>query len=208
MNILGINSNFSALLKRKYSYSLGVFPFSLMLSCIGVLYLAIGKYRQYYGYSQEVSLKELPIFEYAFVILVVMLVLSYIVGWLFNAIIARMVFGWSNEKLIGVFLHSNVPNEWYKNNSETFEKAQLTNLRNWKVVRNKGKFYFILKFSIVGFFIMSMISLFLGFDNRNGEEINWLYSITVSVLVACVSALVAGFIWTSTETEYKSNFED
>ncbi|WDE03684.1 hypothetical protein SG34_020190 [Thalassomonas viridans] len=202
MNILAINANFSTLLKKKYGYGLIILPFGLMLGSIGLLYLALQVYYQYYGYSLEIPLKELPIYEYVFEALVLVLMLFYVLGWCLNALIARVAFGWSNEKIKRVFWQSDVPVHWYKNKDETFNKAYLMSLECWEKTRNKGELYFISKLCLIGFILMLSIRLIASFNGDGIQDINWPYSIVMAVLCSIVWAIFASIIWTKTDKEY------
>jgi len=46
------------------------------------------------------------------------LFLGYALGWMMNAVTAFMIFAWSSEKISAVFLRSEIPHGWFKQQSE------------------------------------------------------------------------------------------
>ena len=48
------------------------------------------------------------------VAMIVLMLLGYALGWVANAAISRVVFGWSPEKIWAVYLRSELPVHWMK----------------------------------------------------------------------------------------------
>jgi hypothetical protein len=207
MNILAINPNLPTLLKKKYGYRLAILPFFLMLGSPVLLYISLQLYRQHYGIAENVPTKDLHIFEFALKALIVQMIFSYALGWLANGLIARFIFRWSAVEVKKVFLHSKVPNHWYKQENETFEKSRLASLINWGETRKKGKLRFIIKVNLIGFCFALLIKLLKTVEASGIQSIDWNVSVWLLILLSSIYTGVAAIIWVSIEKEYLEKLE-
>jgi hypothetical protein len=103
-------------LKPKYKYSFAALPFILIV----LSFLPLRLFMNWLAPAFHVSMNaptggHIGLFDILTLLaMVVFIVIAYVLGFVGNAAILYLCYGWSADKLRDVFLRSNVPEHWYK----------------------------------------------------------------------------------------------
>jgi hypothetical protein len=150
MNPLAFNFDSPQQMRNKPKHALAILPMGLMFISFAPLWLFSAWLGVVLGIPDNVPVKEQPHgFLYACIVLVAMVLFmlgGYLLGWVLNALAMRIFFKWPKEQVSRVFLYSEIPPSWLKdNNSGTIdsESAAPSN-STWANTRQKGKKHFII----------------------------------------------------------------
>jgi hypothetical protein len=132
-------------------------------------------------------------------------IVGYLLGWFVNALIYRIFFGWPWRRVSSVILQSEVPSEWLAKDTSTVRKS------DWAEVRLKGRGHFILTTGILRwglwmYVIMSVVpalgSAYLGGRTPSAFTLLW-----QAALWACGGALFGVLLWYFSERHFRRNAE-
>lgn len=151
MNLLAFNIDNSRRLRKDIHWRLAVMPIALMFaSFIPLVFIA--------GWLDE-TLSDGPGWLALFLLTMVILMISgYLLGWILDAAVMRFVFGWPNQQVIRVFLHSEIPTAWLKENTV----EQPCKDTGWASVRQMGCRNFVLRRGVLGWGIAMFGAMALG----------------------------------------------
>lgn len=193
---LAYNMAIPQLLKGKYSLGIAIFPmlssFSFFLLPILIVWLTVDK-DNFIHLMQSWDIEPFY-FLIVFIIYIKLAILGgYIFGWKINVVIARQIYGWSEEKIESVFLYSKVPEHWYKEGArEQFDRLKQQAKKNWQKTKSKGILRFILPpVTMQGGYGVFIIWLLFYVKN----DVNWLKIMAWSLLWTLVFALIYLWIW-------------
>lgn len=133
--------------------------------------------------------------------MVALMVGGYLLGWLLDALICRVIFRWPTEKVNRVFLESDVPVEWLKDPQKaTYEKQAA---RNWGELRKKGAWHFVLTRGVVtwGIPMYTIMGVMPGVRADKPA----IYFLWQGLLWAAAGALFGWGVWYFTERSYLKN---
>ncbi|MCE2029372.1 hypothetical protein [Sessilibacter corallicola] len=206
MNNIAFNVQINTLLKAKYSIFLAIFPIGFMFLSFFPTWLVAEYLGESFGIQEGVPVKDA---EHGWLWLslllsamVVLMLLGYVFGWLLNALLALIIFGWSFEKVFAVFLSSDVPSHWLKDGAaENHREAKQDKLKQWSKVREQGKFKYILKIGVMGWgstmFIVMAILPALRSSEPIGFSLLW-----QAVLWVAAGGVFGALGWYFSEKQY------
>jgi len=118
MRPLAFNTVVPQSLRWKPQFAIAVLPIGLMFASFGPLFFFAYWLERALGIPHNSPIKNHPngILWLALLLsaMVVLVVLSYLLGWLANGLISRYVLGWPASKVVAVYMRSEVPQEWLK----------------------------------------------------------------------------------------------
>ena len=204
MRLLATNMLVWKDVKPRIKWGMSVLPIGLMFSAFvpifaiviwldGVLDLGSG------GQSHE--LLWLVLFLSA---LVVLMQVGYALGWVLNAAISMVVFGWPSEKIKEVFLESKIPAEWQLPAPDTAQSGKAVSRRAaWAVTREKGRWHFVLVQGVLGWGGAMFVGIGLMPVLTHRHEPSWPYFIS-QVFVWVLAGAFFGFAtWSWNERSFK-----
>jgi len=180
MRLLIFDANVSKQLRAKYTFALAVLPVGLMFLSFIPLWLFSKGLSNLLGIQTDAPINGQPNGLLWIIILMsataVLLITGYVLGFLLNALIMRLAFGWSWMQLREIFLFSRVPDYWLDKGKTASE------------TRGFKKHDFILSF----LFILSML-LLLAETNSLGNTIGGYKLFSAAALAGGIAGL--GLAW-------------
>ncbi|MGN8062495.1 hypothetical protein ACTJK4_12620 [Ralstonia sp. 22111] len=214
MQPLATNFIIWQLLRPKISCALSVLPIGLMFSAFIPLLLLVEPLERAMGIPHGAPIKEQAngwLWVTLFLATMVVLMLAgATLGWLANALIARVVFRWPAKMVRDAFLHSQVPNTWYREAEAKAEANAVTSRRMdaWATTRQKGKWHFVVVRGLLGwgspmFFGMSVVPVFL---HRVQPSLG--YFVSQLLIWATGGALFGFVIWHFSERQFQKHHRE
>ena len=208
MNPLAFNMEFSKQVHSKFNFALAILPVGFMFGSFGPLWIIATYLSGVLGIPHDAPVKEHPNGLLWFVIfLVVMLVLmlgGYLLGWILNAIVIRVVFGWPMDKIRRVFLYSELPASWLKDDiyDKRGAKSSGQPISGWAKTRQKGKLHFVvfrgvLAWGVPMYLLMACRPVVIGKVIPTA-----LYFISQAVMWGAAGAVFGLIIWHLSERQF------
>ena len=112
----GVQHGRPAVPQVEAQFAIAVLPIGLMFASFGPLFFFASWLERARGIPHNSPIKNHPngILWSALLLsaMVVLVVLSYLLGWLANGLISRYALGWPASKVVAVYMRSEVPQEW------------------------------------------------------------------------------------------------
>jgi hypothetical protein len=112
MPLLALNTVLPQSMRVKYQLLVGALPVSCMLASLLLPWAMASWLDRQVGVPLDAAIREQPgVLPWLAVFLLAMLLLmllGYALGWVFNALVSRHVLGWSREQVRAVYLRSEV----------------------------------------------------------------------------------------------------
>ncbi len=146
---LGFNIEANKLIKMSLTRYLAVLPIGSIFLSFFLLWKISLWLEAYLGIPHNYPPKMHPngtIFLTIFLSSIVLVMISgYLLGWIANALVCSLFFNWPKDKLLKVFIFSEIPENWKRNEMASSERIK----SDWQIIRAKGKVHFILYRGIV-----------------------------------------------------------
>jgi hypothetical protein len=189
-------------LRPRIRWALSVLPIGLMFASLVALIkiamwssalLGIGRGAVN---SQPNGLLWLVLFMSA---MLVLMLSAYALGWLINALIAKVYFGWTAEQIRNVFLESKVPDAW-RNDGISSESRRAG---SWAVTRLMGPWRYVLLTGVLRwggglFFGTAVIPVLLHRRNVSSDALA-----LQAVVWGVAGALFGLLMWIRGERQYR-----
>jgi hypothetical protein len=154
MASLAFNTPLQQKLRTKYRAGLSVVPFGLMFaSFVPLVFVAV-------WLNEELG-SGLPWLVGFLASGVTLMMLGYALGWFINAIVALSVLSWSFDKVVAVYLRSDVPAHWLKDGLLNTEDAVNQSMLEWEAQRKRGFVNFIVGRGILAWGSPMFIGMYL-----------------------------------------------
>ncbi len=208
MNPLAFNMEFSKQVRTKINIALSVFPVGFMFGSFGLIWAFSRYLAELFGIPHNTPIREHPNGLIWFVIFLVVMILfmisGYLLGWLLNAMVTLLLFSWPKDKVKRVFLYSEIPATWLKDNVNIINDIKRSKIvsTDWSITRQKGKWHFVilrgvLSWGIPMFLLMAFIPIL-----REKEEPTVLYFIWQAILWGAAGGVFGLIIWSLSERSY------
>lgn len=149
MPLLAFNTVLPQALRGRYQLALAALPIGLAFASFLPLIFIGSWLESALGVAPNSPVKALGnglIWLALFLVtMVVLMLIGCTLGWLLNAVVARLFLGWSSDEIRAVFLRSEVPAHWLK--AGTASKADATEeaIAKWEAQRQSGAVRFMVK---------------------------------------------------------------
>lgn len=154
MTHLALNTVLPQMLRVKYQLAIGAAPIGLMFaSFLPTIFVAILLTEYVTGGAW------LALFLAS---MVIFMLFGYALGWLINVVVARVIFGWSREKIGAVFSRSEVPPHWLKDVGITEADATARSIDKWEELRKVGALRFIITRGLFGWGLPIFGAMYVG----------------------------------------------
>ncbi|MGX0134948.1 hypothetical protein ACUXG4_003190 [Cupriavidus metallidurans] len=200
-------------LRPRISCALSVLPLGLMFSAFVPLFMLLEPLGRAMGIPHGAPVKGQPngwLWLTLFLATMVTLMLAgAALGWLANALIARVVFRWPANKVHDAFLYSQVPDTWYREAAEAGANAVASKRVNaWATTRQQGKWHFVATRGVLGwgspmFFGMSVVPVLV---HRVQPSLGYFIS---QLLIWAIAGALFGFaIWHFSERQFQKQHRE
>ena len=207
MPILALNTVLPQSMRVKYQLAIGVLPVGLTFASFFPLWQFAILLEAHFGIPANSPIKDHPnggawitIFLSA---MVVMMILGYAIGWVLNAVIARYVLGWTQEKVKATYMHSNVPSHWLKEGSKAQGGTDNQSMLKWEAQRKVGALRFIAVRGVLAWGAPMLFAIHLVPTFMKGQGFALEGTLFNVVLWACAGAIFGALIWYSSESNYR-----
>lgn len=211
MNSLALNTEIHTRLRLVPTLALGVLPIGLMFaSFIPLIYAAdliscnLGIQGDRAVIGQENGLLWLVTF---LAIMVGLMVAGYALGWTCNACFAKVLFGWSQERVRRVFLHSDVPASWLKDTESGAGDVNASS-ESWAEVRKLGQFKFILHRGVFAWGVPMFLTMAVLPGFATGRIATASYFLSNAIIWGMAGALFGWATWFLSERSFAKDKED
>lgn len=147
MPLLALNTVLPQSLRVKYHLLVGALPVGLMLGALALPWALSSRLDDALGLPLQGPLVQRPgelMLVVALILAALLLMLlGYALGWVFNALISRHLLGWSPEQVRAVYLRSEVPAHWLKPGAGDAADADARSIADWDAQRQGGAWRFI-----------------------------------------------------------------
>lgn len=147
MPLLALNTVLPQSLRVKYHLLVGALPIGLMLGALALPWALSSRLDDALGLPLQGPLVQRPGELMLMVALILaallLMLLGYALGWVFNALISRHLLGWSPEQVRAVYLRSEVPAHWLKPGAGDVADAGARSIADWETQRQGGAWRFI-----------------------------------------------------------------
>jgi MFS family permease len=155
MNPLAWNFEIPQRMRTQPQIALGVLPIGLLFASFAPLFFLAASLSSILGIPDNAPIKDQPngmLWLIIFlVVMVILMIAGYLLGWFLNAIVLRVFFKWPQEKVRRVLLYSEVPPSWLKetNTAAGTASSGVASTATWAVTRQKGKLHFIFQHGVL-----------------------------------------------------------
>ena len=211
-NRLAFNTEISRRMRVKVQIALGALPIGLMFASFIPLLLVVVWLSSVFGTSMSAPIRSQP-YEYLWLVLFLVVMVSfmaagYLIGWVLNAFLLRILFGWSGEQVRRVMVYSEIPNSWLKDARSTTGNASSYLARNttWAITRKKGMWRFILLRGVLAWGIPMYLAMAC-LPALNGRvDPTAFYFFWQACLWSVAGALFGLIIWLTSERSYRKQY--
>jgi hypothetical protein len=195
MTHLALNTVLPQMLRVKYQVAIGVAPIGLMFASFFPTIFVAGLLSERATGGVWLSL--------FLASMVICMLLGYSLGWLVNLAVARVLLGWSRERVSAVFSRSEVPPHWLKDADATATDATARSIERWEQVRKVGAFRFILTRGLVGWGVPMFGAIYVGPTLFGSRQFS-LDSLALNVILWGIAGVGFGaIIWYASELNYR-----
>jgi len=156
MTLLASNILVPPHIRPRFQFALSVLPVAMMsVACVPSYFFALWL-EKLPGIPAATLLLDHPQGRWWLAALLCALVLQvvagYALGWLFNALLARWLWGWSAEKVRAVFLRSELPAHWLTPAAAALagDRVALVAVARWERQSKTGALRFVLRRGVLG----------------------------------------------------------
>jgi hypothetical protein len=207
---MGLNTNLPPI-KTRFQVAVGVLPLGLMFAAFVPLIFFASWLESALGIPHNSSIRAsangtlwIGLFLIA---MVVLMITGYVVGWFVNAMISRWVLGWPAQKVIAVFLRSEIPEDWLRSRpaNSSGHAAVVASNSKWEQQRAGGPVRFILNRGVLSWGTAMFVAMYLYPTLAHARSIQ-ATSLLLNVLIWAVGgALFGGLFWVLGEWSYKKS---
>lgn len=216
MNPIAFNFTISQQLRTKPNVAIAVLPIGLMFASFILLFpfsewlaIILGiPPAAIHGSHSVTPMKDQPngiLWLVIFLVVMVLLMLAgYLLGWSINALVARIFFKWPKEKVNRVFLYSEVPPLWrkdFKGKSGELESS-IPSDSAWSKTRQKGKWCFIFNRGVFGWGVPMYVVMACLPAIRGKVEASAFYFCWQAGLWGAAGAFFGLIIWHFSERQF------
>lgn len=206
MTLLAFNALLPQRMLVKYQFATGALPIVLMFASFVPLWLFGTWQAERLGISMTESVRGHPnggvFIGLMLCAMVTLMLLGYAVGWLLNAVLARAVFGWPAEKVRAVYLHSQVPAHWLKD-ERTLSSADAQSIAKWEAQRQKGALRFIVVQGVLAWGSPMFIAMYVVPSLMKGHGFTLQNTLPQIGIWVCAGAAFGGIVWLMSEATYR-----
>ena len=207
---MGLNTNLPPM-KAKYQVAVAVLPIGLMFAAFVPLIFFASWLESALGIAHNSSIRAssngtlwISIF---LIVMVVLMITGYVTGWLVNAVISRWALGWPAQKVIAIFLHSEIPQDWLQGRQGTSSSNAAVAASNskWEQQRAGGPVRFILTRGVMSWGTAMFVAMYLYptlAHRRSFEATSLLLNLAIW---AVGGALFGGVLWMLGEWSYRKS---
>jgi len=136
------------------------------------------------------------------VAMIVLMLLGYALGWVANAAISRVVFGWSPEKIRAVYLRSELPVHWMKGDEAASSSADTRAMSEWESQRQVGALRFIATRGVLAYGGWMLLAMHVAPTLVKGQGFTMTDTLPKIAIWACAGAIFGALMWFGSESSY------
>lgn len=207
MPLLALNTVLPQSMRVKYQLLVGALPVSCMLASLLLPWAMASWLDRQVGVPLDAAIREQPgVLPWLAVFLLAMLLLmllGYALGWVFNALVSRHVLGWSREQVRAVYLRSEVPAHWLKPDAGDAGGADARSIAKWAAQRQAGPWRFIALRGVLAWGAPMFAAMYLLPALLKGQAITPEGVLLYGALWATGGLTFGAFIWFASESNYR-----
>lgn len=209
MPLLAFNMVASQALRTRYALALGVLPLGLMSASFLPLFAFSDWLERVYGAPIHEPIRDHPNggawFLGLMVLMVALMALGYVLGWVLNAVLARLVLRWPAEQVRAVYLRSDLPSHWLRPSADGHRgpNSGPDPLAKWEAQRQVGALRFILKRGVLAWGVPMLLAMCLlpaAFADRPPSARSLVLQMA---LWTAAGAAFGAIFWHASETNYR-----
>jgi hypothetical protein len=196
-------------MRPKLQIGLAILPIGLMFASFLPLFMLIPLLESASGIPHGAPVKsQVNGWLWVAVIIFTMvagMVLGYLIGWIFNALISRYVFGWTASKIVAVYWRSELPNHWFidKFHGQDTPRVSSNTLSKWETHRSAGPMRFILLRGVLTWGMPMFFVMYIAPAWSRKRDIVFIDLIFNLALWAASGAVFGAAIWYLSEWNYR-----
>ena len=207
MPLLALNTVLPQTMRVKYQLAVGALPVGLMFASFLPL-LVFGSWLEAaLGIPANSPIRNHPhgaLWTAVFLgCLVLFMTLGYAAGWLANAAIASLLFGWPLEKVRAVYLRSEVPAHWLRGGAATSLDVRTQALAKWEEQRKAGVVRFILNRGVLAWGAPMLLAMYVLPTIARGRPFTVGAMLFNLALWVAAGAAFGAVIWFTSEANYR-----
>lgn len=207
MTLLALNTVLPQSMRVKYQLAVGALPMGLMFASFLPLFFFASWLEARLGIPPNSPIKAHPngaLWISVFLgVMVVSMLLGYALGWLANAAIARLVFGWPADKIRAVYLRSEIPSHWLKGGASPSLDAKAQTIAKWEEQRKVGVVRFILTRGVLAWGGSMLVAMYVAPTVAKGKSFTGADLLFNLALWAAAGAAFGATIWFASELNYR-----
>ncbi len=207
MNFLAFNTLISSTARPKYQLAIAVLPVGLMLGSILPLMIFSSWLQGRFGIPADSAVRDHPDgsawIAIMLVAMIVLMLLGYALGWVANAAISRVVFGWSPEKIRAVYLRSELPVHWMKGEETASSSADARAMSEWESQRQVGALRFIATRGVLAYGGWMLLAMHIAPTLVKGQGFSMADTLPKIAIWACAGAMFGALVWYGSESSYR-----
>ncbi|MFM7625420.1 MAG: hypothetical protein ACKO7G_02935 [Gammaproteobacteria bacterium] len=207
MKLLALNTLVPQIMRAKYQLAISVLPVGLMLGSFLPLMIFSSWLQGRFGIPADSAVRDHPdgsawivIFVVA---MIVLMLLGYALGWVANAAISRVVFGWSPEKIRAVYLRSELPVHWMKGEETASSSADARAMSEWESQQQVGALRFIATRGVLAYGGWMLLAMHVAPTLVKGQGFTMTDTLPKIAIWACAGAIFGAAVWYKSESDYQ-----
>lgn len=207
MPLLALNTVLPQSLRVKYHLLVGALPIGLMLGALALPWALSSRLDDTLGLPLQGPLLQRPgelLLMVALILAALLLMLlGYSLGWVFNALISRHLLGWSPEQVRAVYLRSEVPAHWLKPGAGDVADADARSIAEWETQRQGGAWRFVALRGVLAWGVPMFLMVYLVPTLFKAQPISPASLLAYAGLWAAGGAVFGVVMWRSGESNYR-----
>lgn len=207
MPLLALNTVLPQSLRVKYHLLVGALPIGLMLGALALPWALSSRLDDALGLPLQGPLVQRPgglMLVVALILAALLLMLlGYALGWVFNALISRHLLGWSPEQVRAVYLRSEVPAHWLKPGAGDAADADARSIADWETQRQGGAWRFIALRGVLAWGAPMYLMVYLVPALLKSQPISPESLIAYAGLWATTGAVFGAVMWWNGQSNYR-----
>jgi hypothetical protein len=204
---LALNTVLPQLMRVKYQVAIGIAPIGLMFASFGPGFLLASWLEGALGIPPNSPINAHPngaIWITVFLIsMVALMILGYALGWFVNQAVARLILGWSPEKVRAIYSRSDIPNHWLKAGADLSVDPGAQSIAKWREQRKMGALRYVFIRGVLAWGLPMFVVMYLVPTFANSQSFAVRLFLFNMALWTAAGAGFGAFIWYSSEANYR-----
>ncbi len=204
---LALNTVLPQSMQVKYQLLIGALPICLMFASFIPAFFIVAWLEAHFPIPANSSITDQPnggawlaLFLFG---MITLMILGYAIGWVINAAVSRYVLGWSPEKVRSVYLQSDVPAHWLREQTASPGSADAQSIAKWEVQRKVGALRFIAVRGVLSWGGPMLVGMYFLPTFVKGQGFSLESTLFSIALWACAGACFGALIWFGSEANFR-----